>query len=590
MCLLAERRRAGLPAGVRIAPAWAPGRIGRRAHGAAMVFSRLGGASVAFALVGVLIIGIEVALLTTLGGPSTADFASDVLFVKTLKCGTETIMPLIAELSEPPLQLELRVLEKPYHLSFQGDARVITAVRDPLLRLQSHYYYSNRHRPSMSFDDWYDEHHSLDPGVLGEAEYSYAIGWGGQFPHPARMRNYLANYLGFEGTELHELTKEKLSDRFSFIFVMERMQESFDLFAQQFGVSKVEAKHANRGAGSARRAAPDARIAALFEANNEKDLRIHALAGELLDDLIAKQRKDPAALRRLTNSSARYPSVPSTKPAPSPSPVRVAVLLTGHARTFEKTSRSIHQNLIRANRQMTFTIFISTYDVRDTETNGLHHHTKFSDTAGHLNVSRTVTEHELASRYAPTETRIKIHTEREMFDLLPSKHIHKPGASFTGTQYKQRRTLGMFRLISEGYKMVQKAAPQNGPFDLLVKLRLDCSLTEPWKLANFHLRLQNKQAIAMPERMQTGNHHYRPDQIKTHPCDKIGGKTPSWVSDHVALGPLSSMRYYASEMTGDGEIDAKGRPELTLAKFLKKNKVQVWCDPSLKYTVERKNM
>ena len=38
----------------------------------------------AFALVGVLIIGIEVALLTTLGGPSTADFASDVLFVKTL--------------------------------------------------------------------------------------------------------------------------------------------------------------------------------------------------------------------------------------------------------------------------------------------------------------------------------------------------------------------------------------------------------------------------------------------------------------------------------------------------------------------------
>ena len=98
----------------------------------------------------------------------------------------------------------------------------------------------------MSFDDWYDEHHSLDPGVLGEAEYSYAIGWGGQFPHPARMRNYLANYLGFEGTELHELTKEKLSDRFSFIFVMERMQESFDLFAQQFGVSKVEAKHANR--------------------------------------------------------------------------------------------------------------------------------------------------------------------------------------------------------------------------------------------------------------------------------------------------------------------------------------------------------
>ena len=51
-----------------------------------------------------------------------------------------------------------------------------------------------------------------------------------------------------------------------------------------------------------------------------------------------------------------------------------------------------------------------------------------------------------------------------------------------------------------------------------------------------------------------------------------------------------AMPAVASEMTGDGEIDLHGRPEITLAKFLKKKHVQVWCDPSIKYTVDRTNL
>ena len=94
----------------------------------------------------------------------------------------------------------------------------------------------------------------------------------------------------------------------------------------------------------------------------------------------------------------------------------------------------------------------------------------------------------------------------------------------------------------------------------------------------------------MPAKIELGTHHYRPEQIKTKPCDKDGRRTPAWVSDHVAFGPVSSMRWYASEMTGDGEIDLHGRPEITLAKFLKKKHVQVWCDPSIKYTVDRTNL
>ena len=44
-------------------------------------------------------------------------------------------------------------------------------------------------------------------------------------------------------------------------------------------------------------APPSARVAQLFAAHNVKDIRLHALAGELLDDRIAKSR-DASALRR----------------------------------------------------------------------------------------------------------------------------------------------------------------------------------------------------------------------------------------------------------------------------------------------------
>ena len=279
-------------------------------------------------------------------------------------------------------------------------------------------------------------------------------------------------------------------------------------------------------------------------------------------------------------------------PRPSPTPARVALLLTGHARTFEKTSQSIHQNLIRANPQMSFAVFIATYNERDTKTNGMKHHTNPADTVGHLNVSHAVTEHELISRYAPLPVHVSIHKEQEVMDLLPSKFKRAPGAHFSAVQYRKRRTLAAFRLIYEGYKMVLRATKHHEPFDLVIKLRLDCWLSNGWPLKGFISRLKDKQAIVMPAKLQFGDHHYRPEQLKTKPCDKDGGKTPTWVSDHVAFGPMSSMRWYAAEMTGsDGNcLDSQGRPEVTLANFLKRKKVQVWCDPTILYTIKRKNI
>ena len=279
-------------------------------------------------------------------------------------------------------------------------------------------------------------------------------------------------------------------------------------------------------------------------------------------------------------------------PLPSATPVRVALLLTGHARTFEKTSQSIHQNLIRANPQMSFVVFIATYNERDTKTNGMKHHTNPADTVGHLNASHAVTKHELISRYAPLPVHVSIHKEQEVMDLLPSKFNRAPGAHFSPVQYRKRRTLAQFRLIYEGYKMVMRATKHHEPFDLVIKLRLDCWLSNGWPLKGFISRLKEKQAIVMPAKLQFGDHHYRPEQLKTKPCDKDGGKTPTWVSDHIAFGSMSSMRWYAAEMTGvDGNcLDSQGRPEVTLANFLKRKKVQVWCDPTILYTINRKNI
>ena len=124
---------------------------------------------------------------------------------------------------------------------------------------------------------------------------------------------------------------------------------------------------------------------------------------------------------------------------------------------------------------MSFAVFIATYNERDTKTNGMKHHTNPADTVGHLNVSHAVTEHELISRYAPLPVHVSIHKEQEVMDLLPSKFSVRL-VHFSAVQYRKRHPAA-FRLTYEGYKMVLRATKHHEPFDLVIKLRLDCWLS-----------------------------------------------------------------------------------------------------------------
>lgn len=197
--------------------------------------------------------------------------------------------------------------------------------------MQSHYYYSNEHNRQLSFDEWYLQHantlepararrserpHSVihislslegfafssvfatherrvcydfqgpDADADAEAEYAATLGWPGRKAGTVAMRNFLALWLGYAETPEDEITVEALATRYDFVFVAERMEESYARFYAHMDIPG-EADHAkpptNRSPGPRGADQTDPRVLELFEQLNAKDLIIYKRANELLD-------------------------------------------------------------------------------------------------------------------------------------------------------------------------------------------------------------------------------------------------------------------------------------------------------------------
>ena len=102
-------------------------------------------------------------------------------------------LPVLQGLTELGDALPIISKELPYHTTYQNQSTVLTAVRSPLARLQSHYQYHNTNHDKLSFEKWYLKHASNSDHTIDE------LGWErppGCLWEKLPIHNFLAFWLG----------------------------------------------------------------------------------------------------------------------------------------------------------------------------------------------------------------------------------------------------------------------------------------------------------------------------------------------------------------------------------------------------------
>jgi len=166
---------------------------------------------------------------------------------------------------------------------------VIASVREPLRRLQSHFYYYMYRRRNftgvhqgiaipeahMEFDAWYLRHH-------GSAWFRCPQTYCEHSP----MHNYMSHYLGFS-RDTEVITASTLRNRFTQILIAERLNESLRILAASLGVpadASPPVRHVNRNP----RRVQSPSVGALFDAHNKRDQHLYKVSGEMLDADLAR--------------------------------------------------------------------------------------------------------------------------------------------------------------------------------------------------------------------------------------------------------------------------------------------------------------
>jgi len=170
---------------------------------------------------------------------------------------------------------------------------ITSSVRQPYVVLRSQYYQSNVYARTMSFGSWYLEHESVSPDKCGldGTNYSAVIGFVRASDKGRVIHNQLAHLWGFSDLELSSITKEVIMNSiFNFIFVVERLEESYDMFAATFECERAEVFHHNSGNKNPKFTDDEEmtlKVTERFNANNAKDLHLYKLVNQILDDMKA---------------------------------------------------------------------------------------------------------------------------------------------------------------------------------------------------------------------------------------------------------------------------------------------------------------
>lgn len=219
--------------------------------------------------------------------------AYNIYFVKTAKCATETIREyLIQYAKKKRLIINDAKYENFYnktsfnintnHIWNNSKSRQhfnkskskilptihLTAIRQPLERLYSHYCYGHiYHRKGIDFNEWYMK---VSNGEL--EDYWPASQWGD------RTNNYISYYMDVKSVEEFE-------DFYDFVFVKELFNESLDQFEKvlDFEFDRLP-NQLNVNKRVNRRYEFSDEVIELFNENNKLDNEIYKRSLELLND------------------------------------------------------------------------------------------------------------------------------------------------------------------------------------------------------------------------------------------------------------------------------------------------------------------
>lgn len=269
---------------------------------------------------------------------------------------------------------------------------------------------------------------------------------------------------------------------------------------------------------------------------------------------------------------------------------RVAIVMAGHARTYNLTAMSWRQKLVRANPSYDFWLYALSYTTGERKA-------PLRSTVKAPPLSEKITVEILQATYGNVvgSERViaRVVSEKQAQKFLPAKL--RSSRKLINTHNKQRSRISMmFTMVSEAFSMVRQTERSwKRRFDIVIKARFDLQLLADFILTTAKVAADPQKTdlpVVVPLEMALGPSHLSPKQIRTRPCNDQGTQRPHWVQDHIAWSTSRAMEFYCNGTARAvlaGTQKRQVRPELILATALKNRRIIVKCDPSIRYTILR---
>lgn len=147
-----------------------------------------------------------------------------------------------------------------------NDLLFISAVRQPITRAVSHYYYSNQYRNNMDFNSFYKKY-TVGSVILN------SFGRKGVDV----INNQMSSYMGYKN--ISEITEKSINDRYKFVFVLEDFKKSFEVLSNKIGIELI-VTHENKN--SKKDLKIEKEIEVLFTNKNQMDFKLYDICREIL--------------------------------------------------------------------------------------------------------------------------------------------------------------------------------------------------------------------------------------------------------------------------------------------------------------------
>lgn len=212
----------------------------------------------------------------------------------------------------------------------------------------------------------------------------------------------------------------------------------------------------------------------------------------------------------------------------------VALLFTGHMRTFELTKKSVIRHLLRANlKECDFDLVVATYANQDAAKPRINDMSRHSTSADNV-VTWQLIYAAFQEFDAWRATRFHVFREDEIGAILP-RNIRRQSPSLAHIKKPEHleqvgRIKRALALVQQGVLMVRDLERRRKrPYDVIVRLRPDIELLRPLIVNAAILKLVGFNVLVVPAAYDArGGLQIRASQLVTRPCAKNASLRPRW--------------------------------------------------------------